>query len=308
VNQVKTSLTWATPSPISYGTALSITQLDATANVAGTFMYTPPAGTVLAAGSHTLSVTFTPSDTRDYTSATASVTLMVTTSGKTNPSIEWPTPAPITYGTRLSARQLDATANVAGKFTYSPAAGTLLTAGSQTLSVTFTPSDTSAYNTATATVTLLVNKATPTVVWIPLPIFYGTRLGSSQLDAFSLVPGTFTYTPPAGTLLPAGKHELSAVFTPKDTRDYLTISVNATLEVFKAVPHITWAQPAAITVGTPLGRTQLDATAKIPGTFAYKPLAGTKLPAGKWELTAIFTPVDTTNYQTARADVRLSVK
>ena len=176
------------------------------------------------------------------------------------------------------------------------------------LSVTFTPSDTSAYNTATASVTLLVNKATPTVVWIPLPISYGTRLGWLQLDAFSLVPGTFTYTPPAGTLLPAGKHELSAVFTPKDTRDYLTISVNATLEVFKAFPHITWARPAAITVGTPLGAAQLDATATIAGIFVYNPSAGTKLPAGKWKLTATFTPADTTNYQTARAHVRLSVK
>ena len=62
---------------ISYGTQLSATQLDATANVAGTFVYTPASGTVLPAGSQTLSVTFTPSDTTDYTTAKASVTLSV---------------------------------------------------------------------------------------------------------------------------------------------------------------------------------------------------------------------------------------
>src|SRR5208283_3960073 len=59
--------------------------------------------------------------------------------GKTNPIITWPTPAPITYGTPLSGTQLDATANVAGTFVYKPPAKTILTAGEHTLSVTFTP-------------------------------------------------------------------------------------------------------------------------------------------------------------------------
>ena len=41
------------------------------------------------------------------------------------------------------AAQLDATASVAGVFTYTPAAGTVLTAGAnQPLTVTFTPTDT----------------------------------------------------------------------------------------------------------------------------------------------------------------------
>ncbi len=59
------------------GTALSSTQLDATANVPGTFVYNPAAGTIPADGSDTLSVTFTPTDTTDYNSATATVTLAV---------------------------------------------------------------------------------------------------------------------------------------------------------------------------------------------------------------------------------------
>ena len=47
-----------------------MTQLDATAGgVAGSFAYTPAAGTVLGVGSQTLSVTFTPSDTTDYNTA-----------------------------------------------------------------------------------------------------------------------------------------------------------------------------------------------------------------------------------------------
>ncbi len=43
-------VTWATPDPITYGTALSVTQLDATANVPGKFVYTPISGKVLAVG------------------------------------------------------------------------------------------------------------------------------------------------------------------------------------------------------------------------------------------------------------------
>jgi len=72
-------ITWATPAAVIYGTALSATQLDATASVPGTFVYTPAAGTVLSIGSQTLSVTFTPTNTVNYTTATDKVTLMVNT-------------------------------------------------------------------------------------------------------------------------------------------------------------------------------------------------------------------------------------
>jgi hypothetical protein len=44
------TVTWPTPAEITYGTALSITQLDATANHAGSFAYLPKAGTVLNGG------------------------------------------------------------------------------------------------------------------------------------------------------------------------------------------------------------------------------------------------------------------
>jgi hypothetical protein len=80
--KVASGLTWATPAPITHGTLLSGTQLDATANVAGTFVYTPAAGTVpkvpvAPATCDTLKVTFTPTQTADYTKQTASVCLVV---------------------------------------------------------------------------------------------------------------------------------------------------------------------------------------------------------------------------------------
>ena len=52
-------ITWPTPDAITYGTALDAAQLNATADVPGTFVYAPASGTVLPAGSaRTLSVRF----------------------------------------------------------------------------------------------------------------------------------------------------------------------------------------------------------------------------------------------------------
>jgi hypothetical protein len=70
-------ITWPTPAPIIEGTALSATQLNATTNVAGAFAYAPSFGAVLAQGSHTLSTTFTPTNTNLYTTASKTATLVV---------------------------------------------------------------------------------------------------------------------------------------------------------------------------------------------------------------------------------------
>jgi sugar lactone lactonase YvrE len=147
-------LSWPAPATIGYGTALSATQLDATASVAGTFTYTPAAGQVLPVGSNTLSVSFVPVDGVDYTTATAQTKISVI---QGVPKITWAAPAAITAGTALSATQLDATANTAGTFTYSPPLGTVLAQGTQTLTVDFAPTNTSEYAPATASVSLTVN-------------------------------------------------------------------------------------------------------------------------------------------------------
>jgi hypothetical protein len=70
-------ISWTNPAPIVFGTALNSNQLNATANVAGSFAYNPTNGAVLNVGTNTLSVIFTPSDTFYYTSATDSVSLVV---------------------------------------------------------------------------------------------------------------------------------------------------------------------------------------------------------------------------------------
>ena len=92
------AITWNNPSNITFGTALSGTQLNATAvPSAGTFAYTPPSGTILNGGaSQLLSTVFTPTDTANYNSASATATISVTNAA---PAITSISPATILVGT-----------------------------------------------------------------------------------------------------------------------------------------------------------------------------------------------------------------
>jgi hypothetical protein len=71
------TLKWKTPAHIRYGKPLGPDQLNAEASVAGTFVYSPAEGTVLAAGAQTLMVTFIPDDDVTYAATQGSVTLVV---------------------------------------------------------------------------------------------------------------------------------------------------------------------------------------------------------------------------------------
>jgi sugar lactone lactonase YvrE len=77
VSQAMPAITWTDPAPIVYGAPLTSNQLDATANVPGSFAYNPPDDTVLDTGTNALQTSFTPSDTVDYTNVTDTVSLTV---------------------------------------------------------------------------------------------------------------------------------------------------------------------------------------------------------------------------------------
>lgn len=96
-------------------------------------------------------------------------------------------------------------------------------------------SNTSSFSITTA------YKATPVVTWIsPASISYGTALSAIQLNAAASVPGTFIYTPAAGTVVGAGKQTLSVTFTPTDTTDYAAVTTTTSLVVAPAVPVLGW--------------------------------------------------------------------
>jgi len=158
-------ITWANPTDISFGMLLSATQLNATADVPGTFIYTPPAGTKLSVGANQdLKVDFTPTDATNYNMASKTVKINVTAFNKKDPVITWVDPADICYGALLTATHLNAIADLPGTFIYTPPAGTKLNEGSnQNLKVDFTPTDTINFNTASKTVIINVTAPLPVI-------------------------------------------------------------------------------------------------------------------------------------------------
>jgi len=230
VTRATPKIAWPAPAPITYGTRLSHSQLAATAAIAGTFTYTPGEGAMLAAGTHTPVVTFTPADPTSYTTAQAAVSINV---APAQPTITWETPTPISEGAALSGAQLNAKASVPGTFVYTPAAGELLSSGSHSLSVTFTPLDTENYTSVQASISISVRKAKPTTIsWhTPSAISYGTSLSDRELDARASVPGAFIYTPAAGDVLTVGRHQLTVAFTPADTAEYAAAHATVAIEV-----------------------------------------------------------------------------
>jgi hypothetical protein len=306
INKATPTVIWAAPASISYGTALSGTQLNATASIPGTFVYTPGSGTIPAVGTQTLSVSFMPTDAINYNSQTATVAVTVT--DKITPVISWSTPAALTFGAPLDATQLNASSVTPGTFTYTPPVGTLLAAGSHTLSVTFTPTDPVTYSSTSATVSLVINKAPALVLlWaINQPQTYDSTPKAVTLTTEP--PGLAVDVTYNGTVVaPSAAGSYGVVATVLDA-NYIG-SATGTMIIAKATPVISWANPADISSATALSATQLNATSGgVPGTFVYSPASGTLLSAGVDQILSVtFTPIDTANYSGVTKTVAINV-
>lgn len=228
------------------------------------------------------------------------------------PALDWPNPAAITYGAALTSTQLNATANVPGAFTYNPPAGTTLYAGSNPLTVIFTPADSTDYSTVTDTVTLTVSPASLTATAAdtnrlydqPNPVFQGTLTGLQNGDNI-----TATYSCSAVTNSQVGTYVIVPILNdPANLETNYTVTLtDGSLTVEPAPVTITWPGPPSITAGTALSSNQLDATASVSGAFAYNPGLGTVLNQGTNLLTVVFTPADSLDYDSATDTVALVV-
>jgi hypothetical protein len=76
-------------------------------------------------------------------------------------------------------------------------------------------------------------RVSPTVTWPqPASLPHGSALGNAQLNATASVPGAFTYTPPAGTVLPIGANQpLQAHFTPTDLINYAPVTASNSITI-----------------------------------------------------------------------------
>ena len=304
-------ITWNNPADITYGTALSSTQLNATANTPGTFTYSPAAGTVLNAGSgQTLSVNFTPTDTAHFASASKNVTINVLKANQT-----------ITFGALSNKTYRDAPFNVSASASSGLAVNLSILSGPATISdntvtvtgagtVTVRASQTGNSNYSAASNvdrSFTVNKATASVTLNNLsqtfdgnPKFASATTNPAGLQTVIAYSGNGS---PVASPTNAGSYDVSATVNDANYQG----SQTGVLVIGKATPVIAWNNPANIIAGTALSSTQLNATASVPGAFQYAPQAGTVLSVGTSQLSVTFTPTDAANYNSTSKSVQLMV-
>jgi uncharacterized repeat protein (TIGR03803 family) len=239
------AITWSNPADIIYGTALSATQLNATASVPGTFTYTPVLGNVLnAANGQTLHADFAPTDIANYNNASANVSINVLQATTTisvnnmpnNVNIGGTFTPTFTYagdGIKSVTSSSLGTCTVSGGIVSFVGAGPCTVVAHATAGVNY-----AAANGSPQSFTIL--RQTPVITWNnPANIVYGTALGNTQLNATANVAGAFAYIPATGTVLNAGNGQsLHVDFTPTDTVNNNNASRNVSINVLQATTTI----------------------------------------------------------------------
>jgi len=160
------TINFSPPSPVTFGVSPIALTASATSGLTVTLTVVSGPGTLsnnllTVTGAGTIVISADQAGNASYAPVQTTANIIVSPA---TPTITWATPSAITYGTPLSAAQLDATLSVAGSCTYSPIAGTVLNSGTQTLTATCTPTDTTDYNSAMKTVSLMVNATALTLV------------------------------------------------------------------------------------------------------------------------------------------------
>lgn len=284
----------------------------------GTYTWTAPVGALNVSNVTSFNLEFDPtaSYTGSYTIIYTKIALLTPLS-----QVTWNTPSAITYGTALGAGQLDATANVQGSFTYTPASGTVFNIGVNKISTIFAPVE-----TVNSTNVMVTNSVNLTVLAEPLtvtaastsrifgqsnPVFTGTITGLTNNDNI-----TATYSCSATASSPTGTYPIVPALADPGNRlgNYSVTTNDGTLTIYSTTTNetMTWTNPSPITYGTALTTNQLDAAADVPGTFIYSNASGTisigsVLNTGTNALTVLFIPSDTIDYTNITASVKLVV-
>jgi hypothetical protein len=285
-------------------------------SIEGTFRVSPPFGTVLPVGSHTVRVDFSPVDSRKYNVAHICSTLVI---DRGYPTIQWWKPFSLYIGESLSEFSLNATSTDVseGTFEYDPPHGTILPLGTHSITATFTPKNLGSYHVVSRSVNIeVLEKGTTMIEWEdPAELEYPARLTLKELNAV-VIPkcrGKFIYTPPEGSTLDVGVHELRVQFIPDSLRTTIGCEKTVQISVAKTKPLLSWANPRPVffdeirNAGI-VSETQLNCLSNIPGgEFQYAPALGAELPRGIHELKATFYPTDSNTYDPADCVVNVKV-
>ena len=266
-NQPAVSFTPVTGSggiaPLSYSISPALPAGLILNTATGAITGTPTAASPLTAYTVTIN---------DVSGATAMAGFSLTVNPAT-PALQWPAPAGIAYGTALSAIQLDATASVPGAFVYNPPVGTVLPAGMQTLTATFTPADTTDYRTPPAvTVALNVTSAALTITANNAARVYGSAnpaFTGAVTGALNGATFTESFSTSATVASSVGTYAIVPSVMGSNLADYSVQATNGTLSITQAASQTALsASSGSLTAGQSLTLTATvaDATLNSTGT------------------------------------------
>ncbi|WP_162344410.1 MBG domain-containing protein [Pontibacter fetidus] len=266
INKADQVISWASPAGITYGTALSATQLNASVTIGnGALTYTPAAGTVLGAGPHTLTVSA--AETNNYNQAQKTVQLNV---AKATPTVALTVGGPYTYD---GSGKVVSSATVSGVADENLGAATVtytlgnedvespVNAGSYSVLATFAGNDN--YTNAQATGTLVIAKAdlaisaanATKVYGDANPAFSGSLVsGGAQGESFTV---TASSAATAGS--PIGDYNIVPEVTGSTIQNYTVTATNGTLTV----------TPRPITIAANTGQTKVYGDTD-PTAFTYQ--------------------------------------
>ena len=304
-------VSWPAELTAVYGQSLSDISLASYTNGGtGAFTWDAPSDLVGSVGTQSHSMTFTPNNTAIYSTLTQSVNITVNKTG----TVIWPAGLTAIYGQSLSDIPLASYTNSdTGVFTWTTPSSPVGSAGTRSHNMTFTPYDTDNFDTLKQDVSIIVNKADPTVTWpVGIGISYGQTLANISLSGRvnnGVPAGTFTWTTPDASVGIVGTQSHSMTFTPNDTANYNTLTQNVNITVVKAYPTVTWPTGLTATYGQTLSDISLSGkgTSSTAGVFSWNAPSTSVGNAGTHGHVMAFTPTDTTNYNTLMNGVGVTV-
>ncbi|MCL1885444.1 MAG: Ig-like domain repeat protein [Dehalococcoidia bacterium] len=292
VNKANPTYTVPTGLTATYGDRLSSVTLPT-----GWAWTEPGSNSVGPVGTIRHPALFTPADTANYNTAIRVLNIEVSNA---NPAYTVPTGLTAVYGATLSGVTLPT------GWSWDEALTTPVgNVGTQAHPATFTPNDTTNYNTVSGiSVSIVVGKAEPTIT-IPagLTAAYGATLSGVT------IPSGWTWDEPDTTSVGnVGTQTHLATFTPADIANYYTVpGVSLSIAVGKAAPVITTTPTASnIYKGQALSVSAISGgTANVAGSFAWA--TPTMTPSTSGNFNVVFNPTDSTNYLSLTISVSVNV-
>ena len=307
--------------------------------------------TVKGAGSATIRISVPDYIKANYTGAEGSITVNVNIAKATvSPSTEVKAVGTLTYGDPLSKLKLTdtvfyrtgTTVEVPGTIAWK-ASDAILNAGVKQVEYVFTPDSTVAqnYEPYAGSISVTVNKATPTIEQLPVPgeciyhpdLSYDKELLGAAAKSRGVVTGIdgkqingeWKFKDQT-VKLSVGTNSQEIYFEPEST-DYNEVTAFVNVTVVKAIPYISEQPTATYTHGDclynqqPVGGKAIwrdgkggepgetGTTTNVPGTFTWKSASGQLTHTGDngKEFEYIFTPRDTTSYETVTGKTTITV-